>query len=207
MNGSQGDASDCSTPHSKDGIGVTDFILTLLSSRVGKTQACNQGRLSLRYQHKAYVMACATPYRLVTLQKTSRLAQVRELLEEAGIGKQNAVLGGATVAGFFAAACSLPFDFVKTRMQKMTRSPDGTFPYSGPLDCAAKTLRQEGFLTFYTGFPTYCIRYGCTSVVAIGSGSGRVIPAQIDNESQLVFVQGWRCLSPIMSATCFLQWC
>ena len=28
-------------------------------------------------------------------------------------------------AGFFASACSLPFDFVKTRMQKMTPNADG----------------------------------------------------------------------------------
>ena len=36
--------------------------------------------------------------------------------------------------------------------------PDGSFPYAGPVDCALKTLREEGPLKFYTGFPTYCIR-------------------------------------------------
>ena len=87
-------------------------------------------------------------------------AQAKEMLEKAGFekGGQAVVLGGATIAGFFAAACSLPFDFVKTRIQKMEPLPDGTLPYKGPVDCALKTLREEGFLKFYTGFPPYCIR-------------------------------------------------
>ena len=86
--------------------------------------------------------------------------QAKEMLEGAGFpkGGNTVVLGGATIAGFFAAACSLPFDFVKTRIQKMEPGPDGKFPYKGPVDCAMKTLTQEGPLKFYTGFPTYCVR-------------------------------------------------
>ncbi|CAL8469919.1 g9461 [Coccomyxa elongata] len=86
--------------------------------------------------------------------------QAKEMLEAAGFAKngQAVVLGGATIAGFFAAACSLPFDFVKTRIQKMEPLPDGTLPYKGPLDCAMKTFTKEGPLKFYTGFPTYCVR-------------------------------------------------
>ena len=86
--------------------------------------------------------------------------QAKELLEEAGFAKdgQAVVLGGATIAGFCAAACSLPFDFVKTRIQKMEKLPDGSYPYKSPVDCAVKTFRDEGFLKFYTGFPTYCLR-------------------------------------------------
>ena len=54
--------------------------------------------------------------------------------------------------------CSLPFDFIKTRMQKMSPNPDGTMPYANGVDCVMKTIRQEGPLTFYTGFPTYITR-------------------------------------------------
>uniref|UniRef100_A0A383WF43 Uncharacterized protein n=1 Tax=Tetradesmus obliquus TaxID=3088 RepID=A0A383WF43_TETOB len=86
--------------------------------------------------------------------------QAKEMLQAAGFQGQTAVLGGAMIAGFFASACSLPFDFVKTRMQKMTPNPDGTMPYKGPIDCAMQTLKKEGPLTFYTGFPTYLIRIG-----------------------------------------------
>jgi solute carrier family 25 oxoglutarate transporter 11 len=86
--------------------------------------------------------------------------QAKEMIEAAGFekGGSAAVLGGATIAGFFASACSLPFDFVKTRLQKMTPNPDGTMPYKGPMDCAMQTLKQEGPLKFYTGFPTYLVR-------------------------------------------------
>lgn len=86
--------------------------------------------------------------------------QAKEMIEAAGFAKGSSVvvLGGATIAGFFASACSLPFDFVKTRLQKMTPNPDGTMPYKGPVDCAMQTLRNEGPLKFYTGFPTYIVR-------------------------------------------------
>lgn len=68
------------------------------------------------------------------------------------------VVGASAVSGFFAAACSLPFDFVKTQIQKMQPNPDGTMPYKGSLDCAMKTLAAHGPLKFYSGFGTYCIR-------------------------------------------------
>ena len=51
------------------------------------------------------------------------------MLETAGFDPTTSILGAATIAGFFAAGFSLPFDFVKTRMQEMPRNPDGTFPY------------------------------------------------------------------------------
>ncbi len=44
--------------------------------------------------------------------------------------------------------------------QKMEKGPDGTYPYKSPVDCAMKTFTQEGPLKFYTGFPTYCLRWG-----------------------------------------------
>jgi Mitochondrial carrier protein len=47
------------------------------------------------------------------------------------------------IAGFFAAACSLPFDFVKTRMQRMKPDAQGKVPYSGFVDCAAKVRASK----------------------------------------------------------------
>ncbi len=35
------------------------------------------------------------------------------------------------ISGFFASAFSIPSDFVKTRLQKQTKNPDGSFPYNG----------------------------------------------------------------------------
>lgn len=67
-------------------------------------------------------------------------------------------LTASAIAGFFASFFSLPFDFIKTRLQKQTRAPDGTLPYKGVLHCAQKVVREEGWLRFYRGFTTYYVR-------------------------------------------------
>lgn len=86
--------------------------------------------------------------------------QAKEMLEDLGFqkGGNAVVIGGATIAGFFASASSLPFDYVKTQMQKMKPDAAGNVPYSSSIDCALKTLKNHGPLKFYTGFPTYCVR-------------------------------------------------
>ena len=68
------------------------------------------------------------------------------------------ITGASAVSGFFASACSLPFDYVKTQIQKMQPDATGKYPYTGSLDCAVKTLKSGGPLKFYTGFPVYCVR-------------------------------------------------
>jgi solute carrier family 25 oxoglutarate transporter 11 len=67
-------------------------------------------------------------------------------------------LTASAVAGFFASFLSLPFDFMKTRLQKQTRAPDGSMPYKGMFDCARKVVKEEGLLRFYRGFGTYYVR-------------------------------------------------
>ncbi|GAB4843733.1 hypothetical protein Ancab_013698 [Ancistrocladus abbreviatus] len=75
-----------------------------------------------------------------------------------GMGDAATVVGASAVSGFFAAAFSLPFDYVKTQIQKMQPDAEGRYPYTGSLDCAMKTLKSGGPLKFYTGFPVYCVR-------------------------------------------------
>lgn len=67
-------------------------------------------------------------------------------------------LTASAVAGFFASFFSLPFDFVKTRLQKQSRGPDGKLPYKSMVDCFAKVAKQEGVMRFYRGFGTYYVR-------------------------------------------------
>lgn len=62
------------------------------------------------------------------------------------------------ISGGIAAAMSLPFDNVKTKMQKMTRLPDGTMPYKSLMDCAIKTATNESIIGFWAGLPTYILR-------------------------------------------------
>jgi len=66
-------------------------------------------------------------------------------------------LSASAVAGFFASFFSLPFDFVKTRLQKQGRG-GGEKMYAGRGDCFRKVAREEGLLRFYRGFGTYYVR-------------------------------------------------
>lgn len=56
------------------------------------------------------------------------------------------------IAGFTAAAFSLPFDMLKSRLQ------DGS-AYKGIADAAMQILTKEGPLAFYTGFAAYYFRF------------------------------------------------
>merc|ERR1712151_857190 len=50
-------------------------------------------------------------------------AQAKEMLEDAGAPAPVPVIGGCLIAGCAAAVLSLPFDFVKTQVQKMKPDP------------------------------------------------------------------------------------
>lgn len=62
---------------------------------------------------------------------------------------------------------SLPFDNIKTKLQKMKRLPDGTMPYNGFVDCAMKTATREGITGFWAGLPTYYFRVGPHSIITL----------------------------------------
>merc|ERR1719395_207135 len=86
-------------------------------------------------------------------------AQGKEILKGAGAPEAVQVFGASAIAGFFASFFSLPFDFVKTQMQKQKPDPvTGELPYKSALDCAAKTMAEGGPLRFYAGFPTFYVR-------------------------------------------------
>ena len=73
-------------------------------------------------------------------------------------GVQARTFAASATAGFFASFFSLPFDFVKTRLQKQSKGPDGRLPYAGMADCFRKVAKDEGILRFYRGFGTYYVR-------------------------------------------------
>ncbi|KAH3124917.1 putative mitochondrial 2-oxoglutarate/malate carrier protein [Aspergillus fumigatus] len=74
----------------------------------------------------------------------------------------------SAIAGFFASFLSLPFDFVKTRLQKQQKDPKtGQLPYKGLFDCARKVAREEGWLRFYRGFGTYYVRIAPHAMVTL----------------------------------------
>lgn len=57
-------------------------------------------------------------------------------------------LGASAIAGFTAAAFSLPFDLCKSRLQSKNS-------YTGVVDVFTQTLKKEGPLAFWTGFGAY----------------------------------------------------
>jgi solute carrier family 25 (mitochondrial oxoglutarate transporter), member 11 len=85
-------------------------------------------------------------------------SEAKQRLKSTSLNGQTQTLAASAIAGFFASFFSLPFDFVKTRLQKQQRAPDGTLPYKSMVDCFQKVARQEGLLRFYRGFATYYVR-------------------------------------------------
>ncbi|KFY40831.1 hypothetical protein V495_05232 [Pseudogymnoascus sp. VKM F-4514 (FW-929)] len=77
------------------------------------------------------------------------------------------VLTASAVAGFFASALSLPFDFVKTRLQKQVRGADGKMQYKSMVDCFKTVAREEGVLRFYRGFGTYYVRIAPHAMITL----------------------------------------
>ena len=85
-------------------------------------------------------------------------SEVKSRLNGTTLSPRVQTLSAAAIAGFFASFFSLPFDFVKTRLQRQTRAADSTLPYNGMLDTFKKVAKEEGPLRFYRGFGTYYVR-------------------------------------------------
>ena len=81
-----------------------------------------------------------------------------QLKQNTDLSPRIQTLTASATAGFFASFFSLPFDFVKTRLQKQQKGPDGKLPYKGMVDCFTTVAKQEGILRFYRGFGTYYVR-------------------------------------------------
>lgn len=82
-----------------------------------------------------------------------------QLSEKTSLSASSQTFAASGIAGFFASFFSLPFDFIKTRLQKQVKDPaTGKLQYSGVWDCARKVVRDEGWLRFYRGFGTYYVR-------------------------------------------------
>jgi solute carrier family 25 oxoglutarate transporter 11 len=62
------------------------------------------------------------------------------------------------IAAVVACVVSLPFDNVKTKYQRMAPGVDGKLPYSSFSDCVQKSIKREGLLGLYIGFPVFVMR-------------------------------------------------
>ena len=70
------------------------------------------------------------------------------------------------MASFLGSFASLPFDNAKTKLQKM-KAVNGVLPYTGIVDAMLKTIRNEGAVKLWVGFPTYYIRIGPHVIITL----------------------------------------
>ncbi|KAI9807556.1 MAG: putative mitochondrial 2-oxoglutarate/malate carrier protein [Sarcosagium campestre] len=91
----------------------------------------------------------------------------QQLKARTSVSGQVQTLTASAIAGFFASFFSLPFDFVKTRLQKQQKSADGKLPYKGMIDCFTKVAKDEGILRFYRGFGTYYVRIAPHAMITL----------------------------------------
>merc|ERR1719223_151773 len=92
----------------------------------------------------------------------------KDQLGAMGVTGNAQTFGASAVAGFFASFFSLPFDFVKTQIQKMKPDPvTGELPFKGPLDCAAKQVKMGGITRLWAGFPTYYFRIAPHAMITL----------------------------------------
>lgn len=71
------------------------------------------------------------------------------------------------VASFVATVASNPFDVVKSRMQNMPISADGTAMYKGMVDCFVKSIRLEGPLVLYSGFTPAFLKLAPYTIISL----------------------------------------
>lgn len=79
----------------------------------------------------------------------------------------NIKITAAAMSGVACAVMALPFDNAKTKMQKMTRLPDGTYPYRGLLHSIFKTARNEGIRKLWVGFPIFYVRIAPDAMISM----------------------------------------
>lgn len=71
------------------------------------------------------------------------------------------------LSAFCTAFFSLPFDNIKTKMQKQKPNAEGVLPYKSMPDCFAKSMAREGVAGFWAGLPTYYFRVGPHAVITL----------------------------------------
>lgn len=93
----------------------------------------------------------------------------REKLE-ASLGKDRKYtvsFAASMVSACCTAFFSLPFDNMKTKIQKQKAGPDGVLPYKNLADCFTKSMAKEGVTGFWAGLPTYYFRVGPHSIITL----------------------------------------
>lgn len=93
--------------------------------------------------------------------------EFKERLKPYIVDVKTRTIVSACIASFLGSLSSLPFDNTKTKIQKMTKLPDGSYPYKGMVDCFLKTVKNEGITRLWVGFPTFYVRIGPHVIISL----------------------------------------
>eukprot|EP00929_Paragymnodinium_shiwhaense_P062475 TRINITY_DN3118_c0_g1_i3.p2 TRINITY_DN3118_c0_g1~~TRINITY_DN3118_c0_g1_i3.p2 ORF type:complete len:300 (-),score=84.16 TRINITY_DN3118_c0_g1_i3:272-1171(-) len=143
-----------------------------VAERAGYSNVVSALGLIVKHEGPKGLMAGAAP----TMTRAMALnfgmlafnASSKDFLKSQGVTGAPQVFGASAIAGFFASFFSLPFDFVKTQMQKQKPDPvTGQLKYKSAVDCAMQTLKEGGPLRFYAGFPTFYVRIAPHAMITL----------------------------------------
>lgn len=81
--------------------------------------------------------------------------------------KNKILIGAACLSSVATSVGSLPFDNIKTKIQKQKAGPDGVLPYRGIPDCFTKTVAREGVGGLWAGLPAYYLRLGPQTIIIL----------------------------------------
>jgi len=76
-------------------------------------------------------------------------------------------VASSMLSGVATSCASLPFDNIKTKVQKQKAGPDGVLPYKSIMDCLQKSIAREGVTGLWTGLPTYYFRIAPHAVITL----------------------------------------
>jgi len=71
------------------------------------------------------------------------------------------------LAAINVALITLPFDNIKTKIQKQKPLADGSMPYKNFADCFRKSMLKEGAAGFWSGLPTFYFRVGPHAIITL----------------------------------------
>jgi len=95
-------------------------------------------------------------------------AEAKVWLSRAGVTGDSQILASGVVGGVASSVFGMPFDYVKTQMQK--QKPDvrtGAMPYKSAFTCVQLTFRDYGIFRFYRGYPIYLLRIAPFQALAL----------------------------------------
>jgi len=93
--------------------------------------------------------------------------ETKKLLKNIITSDKPRSIAASLVAGGCAAFLSLPFDNIKTKLQKMKKDESGNLPYKGVADCLIKSCKNEGMARLWVGLSTFYFRVAPHAIISL----------------------------------------